>query len=294
MARRWRDCDPISDYLLAMRRAKVIVGAMVAAAVAGVGAVGVIVVRDAPVAADAAPATTIAFPNLIGGVPPTSTAAPTTTVAPAITVPPATGAPAPPSTEAPAPPAQRPTLRRGATGWDVVALQERLQGLHVAPYRVDGKFGEDTEFAVWAFQKWQGLAPTGVVDDDLWARLDHPAPFVSHDPYADWPRVEIDIERQLVSYWDGAALVMISHASTGRPGMDTVPGSFAVKTKVRGWQRVEFGVVYNPLWFHGNAGLHGFSSVPTRAASHGCVRIPIDTANLIFPIIPVGTQVNVF
>ena len=59
----------------------------------------------------------------------------------------------------------RPTLRRGAAGPPVIALQ-RVLGLDV-----DGLFGPITEATVRLFQRSQNLVPDGIVGPKTWARL---------------------------------------------------------------------------------------------------------------------------
>ena len=54
-------------------------------------------------------------------------------------------------------------LRNGTSGQAVRTLQEKLNA-HGAGITVDGKFGSGTEGAVKAFQRAQGIAETGVVD----------------------------------------------------------------------------------------------------------------------------------
>lgn len=62
--------------------------------------------------------------------------------------------------------AGRPTLRRGATGTLVRAIQSKC-GL-----AVDGQFGPDTEAAVRAFQRAHRLVPDGIVGPTTWKMLD--------------------------------------------------------------------------------------------------------------------------
>ncbi len=62
------------------------------------------------------------------------------------------------------------TLRNGSTGQDVRALQQQLVA-RGSQIEVDGKFGPETERAVRAFQRNQGIAVDGVVGRDTRGRL---------------------------------------------------------------------------------------------------------------------------
>ena len=65
----------------------------------------------------------------------------------------------------------RGTVRRGSSGADVQALQERLQKNGYPGLAVDGKFGPSTENAVRGFQAAHGLAVDGIVGPQTWAAL---------------------------------------------------------------------------------------------------------------------------
>jgi hypothetical protein len=128
----------------------------------------------------------------------------------------------------------------------------------------------------------------------VWALLMRPRVILPHDPGGPPDRLEIDLTRQLLVAYSGGRQVLISHISSGRPGMETRVGTFDVDYKINGNQTVSHGVVYKPLWFDGDIGVHGFSSVPDHPASHGCVRVPDHVADLLFPLYPVGSTVVVF
>jgi N-acetyl-anhydromuramyl-L-alanine amidase AmpD len=64
-----------------------------------------------------------------------------------------------------APPQDRPTLRQGATGEDVTAMQKAL-GL-----KADGAFGPKTRSAVVALQSSRSLLPDGIVGRMTWRAL---------------------------------------------------------------------------------------------------------------------------
>src|SRR6185369_4324530 len=56
-----------------------------------------------------------------------------------------------------------PVLKRGSTGPEVTAVQQRLQDLGFDPNGIDGIFGPGTESAVKAFQQEKGLGVDGKV-----------------------------------------------------------------------------------------------------------------------------------
>lgn len=71
----------------------------------------------------------------------------------------------PASSPAPAPASRFHTLRVGSTGPSVIWLQQRLK------LKADGKFGPQTQAAVMAFQRANGLTADGVVGPLTWAKL---------------------------------------------------------------------------------------------------------------------------
>ena len=66
-----------------------------------------------------------------------------------------------------------PLLKVGDTGAPVLRLQRALTAALGRHTRIDGVVTKQTAKAVRAYQRTQGLAPTGVVTDDVWAALRH-------------------------------------------------------------------------------------------------------------------------
>jgi len=62
-------------------------------------------------------------------------------------------------------------LTRGATGWDVAALQFLLAWHGFPSSTIDGGLGERTERALRHFQRWAGLQPDGVAGPSTYAAL---------------------------------------------------------------------------------------------------------------------------
>ena len=62
-------------------------------------------------------------------------------------------------------------LTRGATGWDVAALQFLLAWRGFPSATIDGGLGVRTELALRRFQRWAGLEPDGVAGASTYAAL---------------------------------------------------------------------------------------------------------------------------
>jgi lipoprotein-anchoring transpeptidase ErfK/SrfK len=73
----------------------------------------------------------------------------------------------------------------------------------------------------------------------------------------------------------------------------TPTGRFKVYRKVEGWRKAPLGNIYYPNYFLSGVAIHGSQSVPTRPASHGCIRIPLFAAKEFSEIISTGTVVIV-
>jgi peptidoglycan hydrolase-like protein with peptidoglycan-binding domain len=192
---------------------------------------------------------------------------------------------------------------RGSKGPEVQAFEQRLTDLKYDAGKVDGTFDAATGHAVMAFQKATGMARTGRATPDVIdaaARAGEPGPML---PDGGANRVEIDLKRQVLQLYKGGALVRVLSVSTGnnkRYCVDgecavavTPGGSFKVNRKIRGLRVSRLGQLYNPLYFNGGIAMHGSASVPATAASHGCVRVPMNSSLWLFDNVPSGTPVYV-
>ena len=47
-------------------------------------------------------------------------------------------------------------------------------------------------------------------------------------------------------------------------------------------------------YFIGGYAIHGYASVPTFPASHGCVRVPVPNARSIYDWLRIGDRVDVY
>lgn len=195
-------------------------------------------------------------------------------------------------------------LHSGSIGPEVLWLEERLAALRYLVGKVDGKFDGATRHGLVAFQKVEGLPRTGVADPGTTARLQTAR---TPEPAYTTPlnHVEIDIRRQVVFVVRDGRITEIVATSTGNGRKFTSEGRtrraitpngvFQVSRKINGWRRSPLGVLYKPSYFNGGIALHGSPSVPTRPASHGCVRLPMVFADWFFKeATPIGMTVYVY
>jgi peptidoglycan hydrolase-like protein with peptidoglycan-binding domain len=188
------------------------------------------------------------------------------------------------------------TLRYGMHGADVRQAQERLAQLRYYPGPRDGRFGTDTLEAVWAFQEVQRIPATGEVGPRTAWRLAHPRaplPLISHGAAL---RVEVDLRHEVLYVYHHNRIVLISHVSSGGgyyycsagscSYAITPAGNFRTLWRVQGWHVSPLGLLYNPVFFYGGFAIHGDTDVPLQPVSHGCVRIPMDVANIFPGLVP--------
>jgi lipoprotein-anchoring transpeptidase ErfK/SrfK len=191
-------------------------------------------------------------------------------------------------------------------GADVRELQRRLAALHYYPGAADGRFGQNTLEALWAFQAVQDLTVTGSSGPATWQAVAQPRTPAALVPAGGALRVEIDLSRQLLVLYRSNQVALISHISggggyyycspAGGCGHAVTPtGDFRTTVFLPGWVTVPLGQMYNPVFFIGTAyALHGSASVPLQPVSHGCVRLPMIVAEFFHRLVAVpGTPVYI-
>jgi peptidoglycan hydrolase-like protein with peptidoglycan-binding domain len=181
-----------------------------------------------------------------------------------------------------------PALAIGDRGLSVYALERRLNELHFALGRVDSYYGSDTSDAVVAFQKLYGLPRTGAVDERVWYELETAQ--VPRARYPEGTHVEVSKGRQVLFMVRNGKVQLIVPVSTGATG-NTPFGLWHVYSKVPGYNAKQ---MYYSSFFVGGFAIHGYATVPTYPASHGCVRMPLWVAVRIYSLIDYGTPVYIY
>ena len=197
-------------------------------------------------------------------------------------------------------------LQQGDTGPEVQQLQQRLAALGYRPGSTDGEFGAATASAVMAFQKTEGLQRDSIVGPEVLSRLDAPqgAGPMSSEP---GPRVEVDLDRQVMFAIAASGAVTTINVSTGsgRPFQSaeegkgvviahTPIGEFVVQRRIDGLREAPLGTLYRPLYFDGGWAIHGNPHVPGYPASHGCVRTADVDQDFVFDLLADGDPVWIY
>ena len=181
--------------------------------------------------------------------------------------------------------------------------EEILSNLGYWITKVDGKSDDSTRQGIIAFQKVEGLKRTGVLDNQVLQTLrlaKRPVP--KHKGVA---HVEIDISRQVIFLVDDAGQVTnVLSTSTGSgerylsegkwQTAYTPRGNFKIQRQIKGTRKAPLGSLYNPSYFNGGVAIHGSNSIPVKAASHGCARIPRFADKQFVEMVKVGMPVYVY
>lgn len=178
-----------------------------------------------------------------------------------------------------------------ASGFVVRVLQTRLRS---AGYVVGerGRYDARTARAVLAFRKNTGMPRTSSASPAIFRRLRNgggrfPVRYPRHGRH-----IEADLSKQVIALIGaGGKVERIYPVSSGAPSTPTITGNFAVYRRDPGTNAL--GMIHSS-YFRGGYAIHGYRSVPTHPASHGCLRVPPDDARSIFDWIRYGTRVDVY
>lgn len=194
------------------------------------------------------------------------------------------------------------TKQAAITAKDIGEAEQLLSDLGYWTGAIDGKIDAASRNALVAFQKVEGREATGrLTRSELEALQNATRPAPLEGGYA---HIEADLGRQVLFVVDdGGTVTRVLPISSGN-GEEftsegwtrravTPTGRFKIYRKVEGWRKAPLGDIYYPNYFLGGVAIHGSASIPTRPASHGCIRIPVYAAKEFSELIPTGTVVIV-
>jgi L,D-transpeptidase catalytic domain len=179
---------------------------------------------------------------------------------------------------------------QGARGTKILVLQRQLRRLGF-PTPVTGFFDGLTANAVLAFRKTNGMGRTSFASAAVYAKLMRGrGAFRLRHPRAG-KHVEFDWSRQVLVLAARGKPYRTYHSSSGKASTPTVFGTFRFYLQTPGTN--SHGMVHSSYFIRGYA-IHGYASVPTYPASHGCLRVPIPSARSIFNWIDIGDPIFVY
>ena len=181
--------------------------------------------------------------------------------------------------------------------------EELLSNLGYWITKVDGNSDDSTRQGIIAFQKVNGLSRTGVLDDKTLKAIREGARPEAR--YAGEAHVEIDISRQVIFLVDdNGDVTKVLSTSTGSgeryfsegkwETAYTPRGRFKIQRQIKGIRKAPLGTIYYPSYFNGGIAIHGSNSIPVKAASHGCARIPRFADRAFVDMVKVGMPVYVY
>ncbi|HEY2632522.1 MAG TPA: L,D-transpeptidase family protein [Solirubrobacteraceae bacterium] len=183
------------------------------------------------------------------------------------------------------------TLGVGSRGRIVRLLQEELSRLHYQ-VNVSGYYDDTTARAVVAFRKVAGQARVESVNARIFQLIQRGAGVFRVRYPSDGAHVEADLSKQVLAEIEkGGRVRRIITISSGKPSTPTVIGRFHVYRKEPGTN--SHGMV-DSSYFIGGYAIHGYAEVPTYAASHGCLRIPVPDALAVYSWVKFGYAVDVY
>jgi lipoprotein-anchoring transpeptidase ErfK/SrfK len=188
---------------------------------------------------------------------------------------------------------------------EIVEAEQLLANLGYLVTNSNGRIDFMTRHAVMAFQKVEGLKRTGVLTASVLERLR--AASAPAARFGGPAHIEVDITRQvLLMVNDDGAVSLIVPVSTGsgeryfdkdRKRWDvasTPRGEFRIERKINGARKAPLGQIYYPSYFHEGWAIHGSGSIPSKPASHGCVRVPRGADEKLFGMMPVGMSIYLY
>jgi hypothetical protein len=186
--------------------------------------------------------------------------------------------------------AVRSTSGSGSNGQHVRLLQLTLRRLAYVT-STGGRHDAATGRAVLAFRKVNGMARVTSANRNIYRAL-----FAGRGGFKlKFPKagkhVEADLSRQVLVLADKGKPVRIYHTSSGTSATPTIRGTFRFYRNQPGTNAK--GMVHSKYFIRGYA-IHGYPSVPTHPASHGCLRVPIPNARSIYDWIKLGDRIDVY
>jgi len=183
-----------------------------------------------------------------------------------------------------------PDLDPGDHGGDVELFNKLLDKKAYYTAR-GGSYGSATGRAVLAFRKVNNMARTTNATPGIFRKLAAGKGGFKLKWEGGGKHIEADLSRQVMVLAKRGKAQHIFHISSGTAATPTVRGKYPTYRKDFGTNSK--GMVHSVYFIRGYA-THGYPSVPTYPASHGCLRNPIPNSLFIYNWIDYGDVFYVY
>ena len=182
-----------------------------------------------------------------------------------------------------------PGLKKGNKGPEVALLNKLLakQGYATSSGK---KYTQITAWGVLAFRKVNGMSRVQSATSGIFKTLaEGKGAYQVQHPGAG-RHAEVSLAKQVLVLIDGDKPQLTFHISSGAMATPSDPGGYRFYRKDPGYNSL--GMYYSVYYNRGEA-THGYHSVPTHPASHGCIRIPIPQAHQVYNWVQIGMPIFV-
>jgi L,D-transpeptidase catalytic domain len=183
-----------------------------------------------------------------------------------------------------------PALRKGNRGPEVNLFNELLakQGYATSHGK---KYTQTTGWGVLAFRKVHGMGRIQSATSGIFKTLaEGRGEYGVQHPHAG-RHAEVNLAKQVLVLAEGDNPVRTYHISSGTIATPSDLGGFTFYRRQPGFNAI--GMYYS-TYYHGGEAVHGYRSVPTHPASHGCIRVPIPQAREIYNWVQLGMPIFVY
>ncbi len=182
-----------------------------------------------------------------------------------------------------------PRVGPGSRGPGVRMLQRGLNRLAYGA-GTSGRYDDTTARAILAWRKVNGRSRVSTADSSMYKRvLAGKGGWKVRHPKAG-KHVEAVLSKQAIALIRGRKVIRVLPTSSGAPATPTILGHFTFYRKDLGTNAL--GMVDAAYFIRGYA-IHGYVSVPTYNASHGCLRIPTASARYVYNWVDLGDDIFV-
>lgn len=188
--------------------------------------------------------------------------------------------------------------------------KEKLKDGQVYSLKVLAKYAKDPEDSnykeIYAGEFMTMPAPTQIPEKDYALRLLQARKF-TQAKITTGKYIDLNLTAQVLSIFENGKLIDSFMVSTGKRGMETPKGSYQIRNKaLRVWSKA-YGL-YMPLWMavaaDGKFGIHELPEWPGGykeganhlgiPVSHGCIRLGVGPARLVYDWTEIGTPVVIY